>query len=435
MALDDVLKQLARAGAQTVYGKALAPNDNSKNQVYLGGSLAAVNLLPVREIIADAESPKRLKAPVSFSWLTPTGLDPAPHAQLILYPDYPEVRLSGFLRGCTRAPNTVMASREPGRVLLIGVTAERTIVAIALESEAAAAVEFIAKAATFKTWGVLAELPLPTSISLYDASPLLRKLHGIHTKGWIRSWSLGPFGERNPCESVQCGGYTLEAELGIAKNARSEPDFLGWEIKSFKVKSTEAALLKGNAITLMTPEPTGALYYDDFAQFWSRYSYPDKSKKEGREGRRNFGGIYKCGARPNATTDLTLTLGDYNAAKQTFNAGGALSLVDSSGRVAASWGFAGLLEKWSRKHALAAFVPVEEHRDQPRRYRYDARVALARGTDFTRFLQAVSKGKVYLDPAVKFEDGKYKKRNQFRVAFKDLASLYYDFREERVIDP
>jgi hypothetical protein len=35
----------------------------------------------------------------------------------------------------------------------------------------------------------------------------------------------------NPCTAPQCGGFTLEAELGIPKNSEAEPDFLGWEVK------------------------------------------------------------------------------------------------------------------------------------------------------------------------------------------------------------
>jgi hypothetical protein len=42
-----------------------------------------------------------------------------------------------------------------------------------------------------------------------------------------------------PCKSPQCGGYTLEAELGITPNGYSEPDFMGWEVKQFGVTKFE----------------------------------------------------------------------------------------------------------------------------------------------------------------------------------------------------
>jgi len=37
------------------------------------------------------------------------------------------------------------------------------------------------------------------------------------------------------CEAFQCGGYTLEAELGIIPNGKAEPDYLGYEVKQYSV--------------------------------------------------------------------------------------------------------------------------------------------------------------------------------------------------------
>jgi hypothetical protein len=33
-----------------------------------------------------------------------------------------------------------------------------------------------------------------------------------------------------PCNASNCGGNTLEAELGVAQNGYAEPDFMGWDI-------------------------------------------------------------------------------------------------------------------------------------------------------------------------------------------------------------
>lgn len=120
--LDAVLARLRELGAVRFLGKALAPNDNSKNQVYFGPGFSALNLLPAGEVRPTPGS-TTMKAPLNWSWLTPAGtLCQAPGAQLILYPQYPEVRLSGFLIGCAEAPSTVMASRDQGRMLLLGIT-------------------------------------------------------------------------------------------------------------------------------------------------------------------------------------------------------------------------------------------------------------------------------------------------------------------------
>src|SRR5580704_10997116 len=97
----DQLKQLLRAADVTqLYLKRLAENDNSKNQVYLGPDFSALNVLPTGDFVSDPEKPTRLKAPLVFNWLTNSGtVVHAPKAQLILYPQYPEVRFSGFLQG------------------------------------------------------------------------------------------------------------------------------------------------------------------------------------------------------------------------------------------------------------------------------------------------------------------------------------------------
>ena len=108
-------------GADRIYAKKMSPNDNSKNQVYLGGGFGALNIIPHGEIITDTRpmagsKQDRPKARVNFFWLDTDGRHPAPDAQLILYPDYPEVRMSGFLKGCKAAPSNLMTVRDPGRV-------------------------------------------------------------------------------------------------------------------------------------------------------------------------------------------------------------------------------------------------------------------------------------------------------------------------------
>ena len=121
-----ILDHMAAHGATRFYAKQLAPNDNSKNQVYLGGGFGALNIIPHGEIEEDGSQVAgsvrdRAKAPVDFWWMDEKGISPAPDAQLILYPKYPEVRMSGFLRGAGRAPAPLMRSRDEGRVLFFGV--------------------------------------------------------------------------------------------------------------------------------------------------------------------------------------------------------------------------------------------------------------------------------------------------------------------------
>jgi hypothetical protein len=78
-----------------VYIKKLSPNDNSKNQVYLGGSFDILNILPLKDIVNEPAGDwkkERFKATLNFSWIDPEGnIFPAPNSKLILYPKYPEV--------------------------------------------------------------------------------------------------------------------------------------------------------------------------------------------------------------------------------------------------------------------------------------------------------------------------------------------------------
>lgn len=124
--LDRLRSVMASAGATRLLIKKLSPNDNSKNQVYLGGNFETLNLLPYKDVYAD-DSKKgskrdRFKADLFLGWIGGNGdISEAPNAQLILYPKYPEVRLSGFLAGCEFAPSEMMQSRLEGRLLFLGI--------------------------------------------------------------------------------------------------------------------------------------------------------------------------------------------------------------------------------------------------------------------------------------------------------------------------
>lgn len=180
----------------------------------------------------------------------------------------------------------------------------------------------------------------------------------------------------------------------------------------------------------MTPEPTLGVYAGAFADFMRDYGYDDT---KGRAGRRNFGGVYRCGGAPHARTTVCMRIEGYNAAKGTIDdMGGKILLVDPNDAVAAGWDFANLLNHWNRKHAKAAYVPSEST-GKPKQYRFGDRVKLGTGTDFFKFMRLAHSGQVYLDPAVKIEGGKQKKRNQFRVNHSDLPNLYDDFQSVSLI--
>ena len=95
------LKSLfADNGCTEIYVKSLAANDNSKVRFYFGGNFEISNVLPISSIEtveAGEWKRERFKAKLDFAWLNDEGeKSVAPHAQLILYPKYPEARFFRF---------------------------------------------------------------------------------------------------------------------------------------------------------------------------------------------------------------------------------------------------------------------------------------------------------------------------------------------------
>lgn len=436
----EALQQMMRNnGVVQLLVKELAPNDNSKNQPYVArGNLDAINILPIGEFRLEEtdKGNKTLKAPLDFYWLQPDGRATlAPGAQVILYPQYPEIRLSGFLKGTKSAPNDVMNTRQEGRLLLLGVTDDRRIIAWASPSNSDLARSYSSLKGLEKL-GIFYVLPLTKhEFGISTRSILISELRRIHELDWIDSKALNTDGSISPCNSTHCVGYTLEAEFGIARNGRAEPDFKGWEIKASKVAALTHSL-QSKPITLMTPEPTGGLYRTNGLQaFIRKFGYIDKL---GREDRLNFGGIFRVNER-HETTRLTLKLDGFDLKKDIItNSAGSLALVSDSGVIAAEWSFAALMTLWNRKHAQAVYVPAEEHKTPVKKYRYGSDVRFGEGTDFTKLLRAISLGHVYYDPGIKMEKASSskpvtKRRSQFRVKSKDLAALYSSMQQVSVL--
>lgn len=428
--LTQLLDLLAAHGAIRFYAKKLAPNDNSKNQIYLGGGFAALNVIPHGEIYIDRSAlagakQDRPKAPVRFFWLDADGLSEAPGSQLVLYPDYPEVRMSGFLRGAERPPSALMTSRDAGRILFFGVTPDGRVLAAARGPQSPEAVELLAREETLPLSGVFLEL---SGLRVAIADPrqsLLAALAAIHRRGWIPSQKLDRYGVKRPYQARNGGGYTLEAELGISPNGRADPDYLGWEVKQYGVGDF-VRFQPESPVTLMTPEPTGGFYRTSGVEaFLHRYGYADKS---GKAGRINFGGTYTVGKPHHADTGLTLTLPGFDAATgeiTDFSAG--LALVDRAGDVAASWSYTGIIGHWNHKHAKAAYVPSQKRDTLEISYWYGPRVLLCEGTDVLLFMAALAGGTIYYDPGIKLEPGASspKRRSQFRIRQQQLPTLYH----------
>jgi hypothetical protein len=436
--LPALARRLRDLGAREVLVKRLAPNDNGKNQIYLAGDVSSLGEIPTGEVVYvpgtsnKKDAPKRgpiFRASIALFWLRPEdGIEPALHAKLILYPQYSEVRLSGFVKGCRAAPSELFdvtrRGRVPGRVLVLAPIDDGRVIATAFAPESPEAATL--RQVDGERYGVMHRFELAVEAPQVSSEQLLiSKLRDIHEREWLEPVYLEADGTFSPCAGTNCGGVTLESHLGIRANGSSEPDFHGWEVKQHGVFSL--ARPRAARITLMTPEPSGGVYADEGAGvFIRRWGYPDR---KGRTDRINFGGVYRSGAALHGLTGLRLALHGYDIGTGAFDGNGEIVLLDADETVAASWSFAKMMDHWKRKHAKAAFVPSQIRRKPDIRYRYGKEVMLAEGARFKLLLKAFAEGAVYYDPGMKIENAgsatpEVKRRSQFRVDSRRLAGLY-----------
>jgi hypothetical protein len=430
-------------GVDRVFIKPLAPNDNSKNQIYLGGDLSVLNVLPSGDLAASTSSsakpgsPNRqiLKAPVRLVWIDDAGTrHPAPRAQLILYPQYPEVRLSGILQGSSANLgywfDVRRGGRRPERTLVLGTATNGEVFGFLATPDSTMARE-LESAPRLESYGALTELVF----QLADPyAVLFAQLRRIHQSQWIPAKKLGSDGRINPCRGQNCGGYTLEAEFGVIPNGLAEPDFHGWELKTFTVPRFDT--ITTSTITLMTPEPDGGIYCELGAEHFIRaYGYADRM---GRPNRLNFGGVHKYGIA-HQLTGLRLELTGYDVESERIqDVAGGIALMTGT-TCAASWSFQKLIEHWKRKHERAAYIPNQATSILPRSYWFSASVGVGEGADFRRLIAAFVRGELYYDPGLKLEEAdsstaKAKRRNQFRMKYRAVGDLYGTFRVVNVMD-
>lgn len=420
-----LLSRFSALGAVMAFCKPLAENDNSKQQIYLGGSLEVVQMFPFHNIETNTAN-NTYKVKLDFIWVSENTTERAAGAQLILYPQYPEVRLSGFLRGCKNAPNEylrpVPANKRrfnnglDGRVLFFGITNNGETLAYLAEAESQIACEFQCKQAenTYSQQSIFFNLPL---LGRDTKSVLLEKLAEIRDFGWQPSVRLNKAGEVIPYKARNGGGYTLEALLGIIPNGRAEPDFMGWELKAFS----------GSRITLMTPEPNGGMYFEQGVKaFVRQFGSPTGDDTL------YFTGTHRANLR-NEKTKLTLNVRGFNSMQGMIkDVDGAVELLTDTGECAAAWSFADLMISWNKKHAQAAYIPYESEKISAPAYRYFSPTLLGEGTDFNRYLMSLNAGLIIFDPGSKVMNASstkstVKARSQFRIPLKQLASLYQKF--------
>lgn len=421
----------AALGVTRAFFKPLSENDNIKQQIYLGGSFQTLNQIPFGSIRTEnLEGEPNYKASVDLWWMSDTGeVAPARHSKLILYPRYPEIRLSGFVRGCPVAPSAHLQpvpieqrTGRDGRILVLGVTPAKRVYAYLAPAESNVARSIVAEGLLEQERaGVFFSFPIRTEGD--GKQILITRLDDIFRAGWHRSCRLDKHGDVIDYKAPNAGGYTLEALLGIIPNGISKPDFMEWEIKTFS----------SERITLMTPEPDSGFYGDNgVAAFVRRYGH-DRG-----DDTLYFTGIHKISSR-NSETGMTMRLDGFDIENgRILNPSGGIVLLSRSGEDAAIWSFPRLMEHWGRKHARALYVTYEKRmiHDFPH-FKYSCLVFFGIDTDFSLFLRAMAGDLVYLDPASKVSAATsphpiVKARNQFRVSFRNVNVLYRSFEELRI---
>lgn len=433
--LEQLLGILRGQGVRTAYVKHLSPNqDNEKNQIYLGRGLDGVtNLFPGRiEVRSASESlakrkssagrPK-LEAVIDLAWLDPSGArHDAPNTRIIDYFQYPEVRMSGFLKGCAAGPDALRRGKLDAygrRILVMGTAGDGKVVGIVLTERHDALVSSFPDLPLAGTAGVLRVLSVDGTPGTDPAELLRAEISAIIRAGWHGS-RINRGGTIVPFTGGQGGGYTLEALLGVAANGNKEPDRHGFEIKSYS----------GSRISLMTPTPDrGFQGLHTFREFMDRYGYP----AEKNDGSTRFTGLHRVGAI-NARTGLGMRVAGYDRESDTFGSVDAIAVelfVPGTGEIAAAWSLEKLANCWNTKHANALYIGVTR-REGPgglAEYRYADSWVQGKGTDVWRLLRAIDRGLVFYDPAdTVYADGKTKVRPQWRVnaaTLREAMALLY----------
>lgn len=423
MDINSLATLMFEKGAQRVLIKRLANNDNSKQQIYLGSDFDVIRMIPSGQIYSAGLSSKGplFKAPLELFWIDTEGnLEQAKYSQIILYPKYPETRLSGFLQGCKLSPSHLMQPptheerkkrTNKHRFLILGVN-NKSIFAYcsAWDEKLSEDLNVLITNNQFKS--VTTVFYEYIKFEKSSQKKLIEKLASIYQAGEIESCKLDKNGNMQPYRASNGAGYTLEAQFGITPNGLPDPDFLDWELKAHS----------GSVVTLMTPEPNIGSYLDDLETFLRQYG---SSKKENRL---DFASKHTVGIF-NTKTLLTMFLDGYDPiTKKIIDPTGGLFLKNSSDKIVAGWQFDKIIDHWKKKHTNTCFVSYTTRKSLLNYYRFGPQVTLGKGTSLDKFLEAIYTSTIYYDPGINMKfDGKTwkpKKRNQFRAKWKNIQLLY-----------
>ena len=436
-------------GVDTLYIKKLAEKqDNEKNQIYLGngeGVNSIINLFPaalsyglpsqsIKKRKSD-QGTQKFVAHLNFFWLFPDGSSySAPHTKIINYFQYPEARLSGFLKSCRKAPDAIRRNRQAeygSRVLVLGANKDGVTYGLLLTAKEDPLVNSFPNLPTLDSIPILLTHAIGANTSVKPRDQLISELRSI-SGGWhpsviLKDLSTGPIAFKGN----QGAGYTLEALLNVPANSSKEPDKYGFEIKAFKA---------GGKISLMTPTADyGAEGLLNFRDFMQKYGWPGKSG----DGRVVFNGVFRF-QKPNNNNGHFLDIEGFDPKSKEFN--DALDSIivclinESVEEVISGWTFQKLLDGWSKKHMAACYVEYEKRPysadGHDAEYCFTGRILLCEQTTIFRYLKAIAENYIYYDPGHEIKaSGESKVRPQWRIGVtkkiaQSLGGLYERVQEE-----
>lgn len=447
----EIIEIFSSKGVETLYVKRLAhKQDNEKNQIYLGNSQGVnsiVNLFPSKlsyglpsESIKKRKSKRgktKIVAHLDFHWLFYGGLSySAPNTKIINYFQYPEARLSGFLKSCKKSPEAIRRNKQliyGARILILGSSKDGITYGLLLSEKDDPVVKNFPSLPSFESIPVLMSYAVGSSTKVKPKDQLISELQTLsgqwHPSIILKDPTVGPVAFKGN----QGAGYTLEALLNVVANSSKEPDKYGFEIKAFKA---------GGKISLMTPTADyGAEGMSSFRDFMDKYGWLGKSG----DGRIVFNGVFRY-HKPNKNSGHFLDIEGFETTSKEFSSvlsSIGVSLINEDiEEVISGWTFQKLLDGWSKKHMSACYVEYEKRPyskgGHDAEYRFTGRVFICEQTTIFRYLSAIAENYVYYDPGHEIKaSGESKVRPQWRIGVtKKIAQtfneLYEKVQEERL---
>ena len=274
--ITDILRKHNANGALI---KKLGKNANDKNQVYSGSDFQPLHPyfnFEFDERVESVSAKKRgqhLGKPIleakftKFLWL---GSDKseirAKNLKLIIYPQYPEARLSGFEPITGHMPPSLSVTYtkenpEVTRYLLIARRGFGEALGMMIVNPSQTFIDEVSALSAAPKSKVWKSISFEQDTSEELQSLLSNIVSRSHDGCRLKHGNVIPFNGTQVC------GFTLEQALGISPNSSKDGDFKGIELKTHTQKR----------VTLFTPEPDIGNYNQDFKKFMIDYGYLDNN--------------------------------------------------------------------------------------------------------------------------------------------------------------